>query len=83
MYVGPSLWILLSMTGISTVPRGQHPCARACLFAFHPPLVGAKLGHESGSHSFFCKHFCLRQCPAADLKLPWTEGPDKLVVGVT
>jgi hypothetical protein len=31
----------------------------------------------------FCRHLCLCQCPGAGLKFLWTEGHDKLGVGVT
>jgi hypothetical protein len=47
------------------------------------------LGHEHGGCSlfffffFFGKCLCLHWCLAADLKLLWTEGADKLVVRVT
>jgi hypothetical protein len=50
---GSSLWILLAIAGVPAVPRSQHPCARAHLFAFPPPLVGTELGREHGSCSFF------------------------------
>jgi hypothetical protein len=34
-------------------PVGRHACARVCLFAFPPPLLGVELGCERGSYSFF------------------------------
>jgi hypothetical protein len=48
---GSSLWILLAMAGVPSVPRGWYPCARVHLFAFPPPL-GAELVHEHGSRGF-------------------------------
>jgi hypothetical protein len=32
------------MVGVTTAPKGWHPYARAQLFVFPPPLVGAELG---------------------------------------
>jgi hypothetical protein len=77
MCARPSLWIALAMAGVTAAPKGQHPCAHVCLVVFPPPLVGAGLGRECVVWPVFCGH------PAADLKLLWTEGHDKLGVGVT
>jgi hypothetical protein len=49
-------------------------------FPFSP--CGAELGHVWHRHSF-SEGLYLSQCLAADLKLLWTERPDKLGVGVT
>jgi hypothetical protein len=81
--VYPSLQIALAMAGVTSVPRGWHPCARVHLFVFPPPLVRAELGHECGTASVFCRSLCLCWHPAADLKLLWMEGHDKRGVGVT
>jgi hypothetical protein len=72
----------LNYAGIPAVSRGQHHCVGTHLFVSPPPLLGAELGNECGSCRF-CKFSCLHQGLAADLKLPWTEMPDKLVVGIT
>jgi hypothetical protein len=81
MIAGPSLWIALAMAGVTSVPRGWLSCACLCLFVFPPLLVEAGLGHVCGVATVFCRHFCLRWCLAADLKLLWTEGPDKTRCG--
>jgi hypothetical protein len=83
MCAGPPLWILLAMAGIPAVPRGWHPCAGVHLFVFPPPLVVVELGHECGSCSVFVSSSASTWHLAADLKLLWTEGPEKLVVGIT
>jgi hypothetical protein len=89
--VAQDMCLSLSMDSVSH-SRHSH-CAhesvsllhwQACLFVFPPPLVGAELGQVQRLQCFvffFCKHLCLClcKCLAADLKLLWTEGADKLV----
>jgi hypothetical protein len=54
---GSSLWILLAMAGVPTVFSGPASCTGVRLFAFPPPLLGAELGRERGSCSFFVSAF--------------------------
>jgi hypothetical protein len=65
------------MGGVTAVPRGWQPCAHMCLFVFPPLLVGVELGCVCGTAAVFCRYV------AADLKLLWTKGHDKLDVGVS
>jgi hypothetical protein len=55
MRARPSLWIALAIIGVTTVSRGQHPCACMCLFVFPASLVGVGLGYVRGMAAVFCR----------------------------
>jgi hypothetical protein len=77
MLAGPFLWVALAMASVTAASKCWYPCGWVCLFVFLPPLVGPELEHECGVVIVFCR------CPAANLKLLRTKGPDKLGVGIT